>query len=480
MKSWAATFAAVFGVLVLRNRFLFTTQLYELGDSGANSIIIGQAKHLGLLVGNYSRQGFSHPGPAYFYVQAAGEALFHDLLGLVPTPHNGQLLAVYALNAALLATAAHLFTRHYPAGWAILPLVIFVAVQQPAILIDAWMPFLYVPSFLVFLVACASVAAGRAEHLWAVALGGGLLIHGHVVFLLFVPVVAGAALIWLRVKHGFDRREWAIAAGVSAVFALPIALNTFLHWPGEFGKYFGYGSSDAAGTHSIPESFTYVFWYWRSPPAWLRQLAVAALAPARVWRDDFLRAGLCLSALVTLLLAFYAYAGIDDPSHPYMGYFYWSVPAFAVTAVLCLAAERLPKPRYHAPLLIAIVVLGFAPGWRSGVGDHDPSVPETLRAWRSYADGRPLIIEIAEPYLGPEVTGLVYWAHRDGFRACLRDPKWEFIATSAFICKPAEAASGAVLSRLEVTKGTPPLAGEVARSGHSAFVSGSASPRVQS
>lgn len=471
-------FATIFGALLLRNRALFTTSLYELGDSGANSIIIGQAKQLSLLVGNYSRQGFSHPGPAYFYVQALGEGLFHDLLRLVPTPHNGQLLAVYALNAASLATAAFIFNRHYPCGWAILPLTVFVVVQQPAILTDAWMPFLYVPSFLLFLVACASVAAGRATHLWAVALGGGLLVHGHVVFLLFVPVVAAAALLWLRMNHGFDRRQWAIGAGVFAVFLLPIAVNTLLRWPGEFGKYFGYGSSEAAGTHSIPESFSYLSWYWRSPGAWLAVLTLAAVAAAIVWRDAFLRAGLALGALVTLLLAYYAYAGIDDPSHPYMGYFYWSVPAFAVTAVLCLAAQRLPAPRYQAPLLVALALLLFAPGLRSGVADHDPSVPETLRALRIHADGRPLVIEIAGPHLGPEATGLTYWAHRNGFRACLRDPKWEFIATARFICTAPEVATGVVLSRVHVEKGTPALPGEVARSGRSAFVSGPAPSNV--
>src|SRR5688572_15737110 len=104
MKVWSAVFAAVFGMLLARNRFLFSTPIHELGDSGANSIIVNQAKHFSLLVGNYSRLGFSHPGPGFIYVQAAGEWLFHDVLALVPTPWNGQLIALYALNSAMLAT----------------------------------------------------------------------------------------------------------------------------------------------------------------------------------------------------------------------------------------------------------------------------------------------------------------------------------------------------------------------------------------
>ncbi len=400
-------------------------------------------------------------------------ALFHDLLGLVPTPWNGQLLAIYALNSALLATIALIVTRHFPAGWALGVFVALVA-WQPGILVDAWMPFLYVLSFLLLLVASASVAAGRAEHLWAVALAGGLLIHGHVVFLLFVPVVAGAALIWLRYKHGFDRRAWAIAAGVFALFLIPLALNTFLHWPGEFGKYFGYGNSDSAGSRSIAGSFGYVLWYWWpfATPVIVGLIAVAAVAAvAAMIREPFVRAGLCLSALITLLLAYYAYAGIDDLTSPYMGYFYWSVPIFLLAAPLLWLGQRLPTTKYQAPLIAAMLFLALIPGVHTATGDHNPSVPQTLHALKNYAADRPLVVEIADPYLGPEVIGLLHWAHRDGFRACLRDPKWSFIATADYICTPTELANGVTVSRWLAAGDGTKLDGEIARTGFSAFVS---------
>ena len=38
---------------------------------------------------------------------------------------------------------------------------------------------MYVPVFMGFVVAAASVAAGRTAHLWLVAATGWLLIHGH-------------------------------------------------------------------------------------------------------------------------------------------------------------------------------------------------------------------------------------------------------------------------------------------------------------
>src|SRR5258708_5934802 len=72
---WAAPVALVLMVLVVGSRFLFTDRFYEDVDAGGNSILIQQAMHFTLLVGNSAREGFSDPGPAYMYVQAAGQWL---------------------------------------------------------------------------------------------------------------------------------------------------------------------------------------------------------------------------------------------------------------------------------------------------------------------------------------------------------------------------------------------------------------------
>src|SRR5215469_4155805 len=88
---WAVPFALVLAVLVIRSRFLFTASFYEQGDAGANSILIQQAMHGRLLIGNYSRGGFNHPGPAYMYVQAAGQWLFRYALHVVPTAWNAHV-----------------------------------------------------------------------------------------------------------------------------------------------------------------------------------------------------------------------------------------------------------------------------------------------------------------------------------------------------------------------------------------------------
>lgn len=468
-------FTALFGMLVFRNRFVFGTPIHELGDSGANSIIIAQAKHFDLLVGNYSRQGFSHPGPAYFYVQAFGEWLFHDLLGLVPTPWNGQILAIYALNAGLLATVTVIIGR-WTESWftAITCLLAVLALisLEPKILTDAWMPFVYVPSFLLLLVAAASVAAGRSADLWAIALAGGLLVHGHASFLLFVPLIAAVAAIWLVRKHGFDRQASAIALGVLAVFLAPIVINTILHWPGEFAKYFGYGSSSGAGSKSVMGSLAYVFWYWwPGIPLLGAALAAVVMIALTRFKHPFVRAGLWLSAIVTLLLAYYAYAGVDKLEDPYMGFFSWSVPLFAVIGLTMWASTRRPHMTVVVPAVAAVAVLALVPGFRTFPNDDYPTVPKTLQALKSHAAGRPVVVEVAADTIGPELAGLALWARRDGFRLCLRDARWSFMTTPEYICTAAEVGQGVVVSRWHIEPTSPLKEGEIARTGTSAFLS---------
>src|SRR5580704_14098818 len=255
---WAVPFALLFALLCVRNRFLFTTRLYEQGDAGANSILIEQAKHFTLLIGNYSREGFNHPGPAYMYVQAFGEYLFQNALHVVPTAWNAHMLSVFALNCTFVALAVGVvygWTRSLRGAAACFAVFTGFAIAYPPIVNSDWMPYMYVLAYMVFILAAGSLAAGRAQDAWIFALTGWFLIHGHACFLFFVPVITVAvlvALLWPR-RHALrasvgeffreQRRAWIPVAVISAVFALPIVVNLVLHWPGDFGKYISYGGS---------------------------------------------------------------------------------------------------------------------------------------------------------------------------------------------------------------------------------------------
>ena len=364
-------------MLCVRNRFLFTTRLYEQGDGGANSILITQAKHFTLLVGNYSREGFNHPGPAYLYVQAIGEYLFQDLLHVVPTAWNAHMLSVFALDSAFVALAVGVvygWTRSVRGAAACFAVFIAFAVAYPPIVNSDWMPYMYVPTYVVFLLAAASVVAGRGQDAWVFALSGWFLIHGQACFLLFVPVITVAVL---APCCGLAAHAAGIGPGVLPRAPPGLApgrgdqrgvrcCRSWLTWCCT-GRA---TSASTSPTASPARRAATACARWCSTRCTsggrTRRLAVPvvgyAVALAVTWwlsRGPLRR--FCLVLLTVNLvssLAFLLYAavGIDDLTEYYIGYFYWSAPLVVALVVVLVLAEAMRErqgrcwlPRLRSP-----------------------------------------------------------------------------------------------------------------------------------
>ena len=90
--------------------------------------------------------------------------MFWASLHVVPAAWNGQLIAVYALNAlfaALVVAVGYGVTRSLRAAAACCAALLIFAAVKPAVFSSDWMPYLLVMPYLAFLVATASVAAGN-------------------------------------------------------------------------------------------------------------------------------------------------------------------------------------------------------------------------------------------------------------------------------------------------------------------------------
>ena len=470
---WTVPFAVLFALLCVRNRFLFTTRLYEQGDGGANSILIEQARHFTLLVGNYSREHFNHPGPAYMYVQAIGEYLFQNALHLVPTAWNAHMLSVFAMDCAFVTLAVGVvygWTRSLRGAAACFAVFTGFVIAYPPILNSDWMPYMYVLAYMAFIVAAGSVASGRAQDAWIFALTGWFLIHGHACFLLFVPAVTLAvlaAVLWPR-RHGLrgqvgrffrtQRRAWIPVVAISALFLLPIAVNLVLHWPGDFGKYISYGGSGRAGGHGVRQVLDYALWFWwPHQHAWVAPLLGYPVALAAVFwlarrpLRGFLLALLAVNVVSSLAFLLYASVGIDDLTQYYIGYFYWSAPLVTVLVILLAALEapaarralngRLSTGVAVLAAVAAAATLAVIPGTRTSTNDIDESLPRVVATLAARAPGTMIVLHIDHP-AWVETTGFLVQAERTGVRACLDDPWFRFLMTSQFICTPAQAASG--------------------------------------
>jgi hypothetical protein len=488
---WAAPFALTLGVLLARNAFLFSTPEYERADMGADSILIEQARRFTLLTGNYSRKGFNHPGPAFLYVESWGESVCWALLHAVPAAWNGQLMALYALNAAFAAGVTAVGYGWLPSPRGALAAgagAACLAAVHPAAFSSDWMPYVYVPPFLLFTVALASTAAGHRQDAWIAALAGWFLIHGHAAFLVIVPAMAAvvvAAGLARRVTWGQDRprwrpprwrlREWLPATVISALFALPLILQVILHGDGNFARYFAYGSSSSAGGHTAGEVTRFVLWFWwPGADAWLAPLALALAAAALTARlpsgpaRAFCRSLLLTAGLAAAMTVLYAATGVDQIDDYYIGYFSWAIPVAVAFVILLALSELLAAgvppatgPRVAlavtaAAALAAGAVFAAAPATRTSVTDvdprnpqagypTDPALPAAVARMAVLARGRAIVLSF--PHNGwTDVTGLLVQAERTGVSACVADRSWAFLMSAPSICTPAELRTGARMS----------------------------------
>ena len=228
----AFPFVALAMIVMLRT-VIFGAPIYEVGDLAANALQIAKAKRFDEIVGNYSRFDFHHPGPAFFYVYALGEWVFHDLLRITAAPDNAHLLAATLLQAIFLVggvVAVSSLMRRGRIAFVVLAcaiaLVHFRLAGDPQTSI--WPPDVLVITFFTFVACSAVIATGRAGFLPLAVLAGAFLVHGHagqVLFVVPIFVVAWVLLVRaVRRDRGPGTDAFIEAAGRAHVWAVLIAI----------------------------------------------------------------------------------------------------------------------------------------------------------------------------------------------------------------------------------------------------------------
>jgi hypothetical protein len=488
---------AILFVLCWRNRYVFSFPIRENGDFAANSLLVNQATHFQLLVGNYSRVGFHHPGPAFLYVQAVGQVVFYSFLHLVPAQYNGQLVAVYVLNAAFLALVGVIIYRHARsvvlASLAVGLLLLMTGGHLDVQLqwASSWMPSLYVAPFILTVVAGVSVACGAMEDIPALVVGTGFLIHGHVSFVgiaggyVVLVVVAWRLTAGREWRHRLKlgRRNLIAGAIIAAIFALPMFLDLVLHWPGQWVNYWHYLSRGHRVSNSVTSSAKFVASYWPGHTA--VHLLFAGLAVVTVTlalRNPNLqqrRFSLgCIAAVVatTLLVLVYTIRGVDDLTQRYIASFYYTIPPLVIIAFTLEVGYRVTQYMYvrvkrsrlmYGRALAGITaVLVLVVGFRSASfltnyqGDPHLSTIAASIKQDPQRQGREVALVFTDTKTSlewPTVAGMIVAAQRDGYAACAVGAQWALIMTPQFTCNSTRAARDwqvLVLSRAQPISAT--------------------------
>lgn len=392
--------AAVFLLaLLLLNRALFQQPSYEWGDYAANAIQIQNAKHFHELLGNYSRWGFHHPGPGFFYLFAAGELVFHDWLHMVPEAMNAYILTILLANVAALFASMWIVARHTRSALflpaAILSsLVLIYVIGRTLSLIDAsqnsiphtvlgsvWMPYVVLFCFLFYMVSCAALACGNIRYFPGATFAGLMLLHAHVAQVLFVgvlAVMAAASWVWrgrcqgpLPARLKLGRRELLVSAGLVLVFATPVVTELIAHKPNNLHAIQEYRREQPAFPNSFAQAVRYELGFYtflRNPEVVLAQpspkllaramaepyvvkywmfvavlvgLLVALRARGRLAVSPFVRYVALELVVVSILFLYWAMKMAGGMAN-FNGYFYYSVQLLGLLGICSVIVDSIP------------------------------------------------------------------------------------------------------------------------------------------
>jgi len=483
--------AGVFlAVLALVNGDLFTRPIVAYFDYAANAIQVRRAMRFRELLGNYSRWGFHHPGPAIFYVWAFGEALFRKRLHIAPAAMNAHILTMTVVNVAFLFTAIGILARRakssafVPAATGLSLVFIYVVnrtIPGSAVL-SIWMPHVVMFPFLLYLAACASVASGELRDIPASVFSGAMLIHIHVAQVFFVPLLGAAAAVSLLVRERRRLRnpEWmrqarwilVISVVIASLFAWPIlkdyvhhspnnidAIQQYLSTYGDFRNPLRsalvYEASFALFLGNIDQRMDtpfsallklasgrpYVVVYWCVSLLVLGAAAVVVLRSRQ--RASALVVSMVAEAVLVAALFCYWSLRLTGPFYNFNGFFFFSVQLFVLWSAALAILERVdvsgPAVLVSA-CIVPLLVFAAADAFRNvETGDEETN---RLTATLPTMSGTLRFTFAREDWL--TAVGLANFVKDRGGSFCV-DPEWAFTFGADNVCR--QSAATVALSR---------------------------------
>jgi hypothetical protein len=197
----------------------------EVSDGAVLEIYTLEALRGRLLVGPYSRFGWHHPGPLYFYL----EAPWYWASGLHTAGVQAGAIAIN-LTAAAVATWALVASTRASIAVPVCVSMAWYTFRASDVLASAWNPHVIVLPLVAFVVVASTfcAAGGLSSLLWTIVLGS-FVVQTH---LGTAPVVAVLGLIAIAVRWRTIAVHW-IAAGCVALFLwFPPLLDEVIHRPG--------------------------------------------------------------------------------------------------------------------------------------------------------------------------------------------------------------------------------------------------------
>jgi hypothetical protein len=392
-------------------------------DIAVTELYTDLASHGRLLLGPYSRFGWHHPGPLYFYLQAplyaassrAGASLF---------------VGAMAINVIALTVLLWTIVRQERAGLAAVVGIacLAFALRAPRVLASPWTPHVTVLPMIACLALAAAVASGRSRLLALTAFVASFVIQTDLALgppiAVVVTLTLGAVALRARRERAVPVRDIVFAVCVSAaVWSLPL-VDAIRHRGGNLAALAQFFTTSNVRLHPAREALV----AWSASLAGLARpdLAVAWGAPLRLegtaWtlpavgtlmallgtltflavrRRSVFDAWFAAMTLATALTSVWSLTRVRDDYTDYETFWLVALGAVAAGIVAFAVIERVPSvmppierwARRAPPVLLAAAVIVAALDFRN--------ILEMERRWAGQRDV-PLAVAAIEAYFDRE------------------------------------------------------------------------------
>ena len=442
--------------IVQGHAFIFGPPIMETGDFAANAMVMYDAKSFHDIYGNYSRWGFNHPGPFFFYWYTLGELIFYSGLHLVASPHQAHVLSGIFLQAGLLAAAITLLTaasRRVFTAPVLLAVAAFILLHAGNVISSIWMPHVLLGPYILLLVSGALIARGNLRLLPIAVLMTCILCHGHVAQpLMTIPVLGFAISGWILLKHrgGLDWRtllrasvrDIAISCVIVGIFLIPIIIDLTLCPDCNAQRILGYMRQDHGAmpkwrqaVNSIaalfrfdhnPErvsDFRHISWFTKDVITMLAvavgSFAVSTLVARRkpqIPGSQDLRTAVRFALLGLVLSCIWA-KRITGPLYEFNSYFVYGVYFLLVacsvaSATLLISGLTARRTTVAIGWALTIVVTALSPKL-SIFSQSNVAIDKTPIDEPPYV-GRVALLELSSSEDWPSMTALATWVYRSG------------------------------------------------------------------
>lgn len=463
MNSFQKT-AAVFVGAALYLTYLtwgaISNRMIPAGDLAADMLLTNRIWDEGyLLVGHYSRWGFNHPGPFWFYCNAMAEFVFGRFF---PSRWQAWQLGSIFINSTLITFSAVSLSKYLfdkiNLKYSLLFLLLFIGFIGSETT-NVWMPDRLIVPYAAFLVCVLMIIFGDYNYLLPATLIGCILIHGYATMPIFtLPLIAGGALIgYFKNRNsglfGIHKKIILFSCAIALFFALPIFVDSIISEPSNIRKLFSANASFKA----MPKPS------WRDMSAFISDLifkeksigwkvSVLALVPITIFArslraDNRLKIYYSFSLfLFVVLLTIIYYKNMPAPIYPFVAqYLVGITPLFFSIAISpafqpCTSknlAHNSPVTMEKALKLGLIVLIIFSLSFPLKISARpDPGlvIADFADKIQEIRPGNTVAIDNTDHAQWPFIAGLLLELDRRGIEACSTWSHMAFLYSDKHIC----------------------------------------------